>query len=298
MTVPSLKRGQRYVWLTYCFLCILIVSGLFFSSCNAPSLNNQSAATSSGTGVELNTLISPLVLTVGSDASYLPQEYVDPTTRRITGFDIDLIDALAQRAHLQVRVVQDNFPQLISDLLAKRFDVVISAIGITPELTKEVNFIPYFVGGESLMVRKGNPDHISTLSDLCGLAVAVKSSAVEKQELLSMNDMCRKKGKKAITIRSMKDVSSTIQLLQKQQVVAVYQDASITDYYIKQQPAIFERGGSIINPTLEGIAIRKNDTKTLQALQTLFKQLQVDGTYHALITKWGLFSGDITTSSL
>ena len=46
-------------------------------------------------------LITPGVLTVGSDTTYPPQEYIDPTTNKATGFDVDLITAIAQRMGLQ-----------------------------------------------------------------------------------------------------------------------------------------------------------------------------------------------------
>ncbi len=66
------------------------------------------------------------------------------------------------------------------DLVAKRFDVVISAVTIAPERQKQVAFAPYFNAGESLLVQTGNPKHITGTDDLCGLAVGVEEGTVEQ----------------------------------------------------------------------------------------------------------------------
>src|SRR5229473_2037253 len=78
-----------------------------------------------------NDLITPGVLTVGSDTTYAPQEFIDPATNKATGFDIDLITAIAQRMGLQAKIVTTKFDTIVDDEAAKRFDVVISALFIT-----------------------------------------------------------------------------------------------------------------------------------------------------------------------
>src|SRR5229473_2757414 len=78
-------------------------------------------------------LITSGVLTVGSDTTYPPQEYIDTATGHATGFDVDLITAIAQRMGLRANVVTTGFDTIIDSLVAKRFDVVISAVSVTPE---------------------------------------------------------------------------------------------------------------------------------------------------------------------
>src|SRR5207249_9841268 len=99
-------------------------------------------------------LITPGVLTVGSDTTYPPQEYIDATTHKAVGFDVDLITAIAQRIGLQANIVPTKFDKIIDDLVARHFDVVISAVSITPERQKKVDFVPYLNAGESVLVQK------------------------------------------------------------------------------------------------------------------------------------------------
>src|SRR6266851_4534739 len=114
-----------------------------------------------------NDLITPGVLTVGSDTTYPPQEYIDTTTNKAAGFDVDLITAVAQRMGLKANVVTTKFDTIIDDLSNKRFDVVISAVTINPDRQKKADFVPYFNAGESLLVQAGNPKTITSLADLC-----------------------------------------------------------------------------------------------------------------------------------
>lgn len=239
-------------------------------------------------------LITPGTLTVGSDTTYPPQEYIDNATNKATGFDIDLITAIAQRMGLKADIVTDKFDTIIDDLSNKRFDVVISAITINSDREKKVAFVPYFNAGESLLVQNGNPKNIKGLSDLCGQSVGVQTGTVEQTDLQTASTACTKAGKHAITSVVLQDQTAVVQLLASNRVVATFQDSPVTDYYNKQHPGQFTVGGSIINAAPEGIAVRKGDTSMLNAVQTTFNQLKADGTYTSIINKWGLTSGAIS----
>ncbi len=241
-----------------------------------------------------NDLITPGVLTVGSDTTYPPQEFIDTTTNKATGFDVDLITAVAQRMGLQAKIVTTKFDTIIDDLVAKRFDILISAITITAERQKKVDFVPYFNAGESLLVQKGNPHNLKSTADLCGLAVGVQDGTTEQADLQTASKDCTSKGKPAIKVTVLQDQTAVIQLLANNRVVATYQDSPLTDYYNKLNPGQFEVGGTVVNAAPEGIVVRKGDTSMFNAVQTAFNQLKADGTYHQIIVKWGLTSEELS----
>jgi polar amino acid transport system substrate-binding protein len=233
-------------------------------------------------------LITHGVLTVGSDTSYPPQEYLDATTHQAVGFDIDLITAIATRLGLKVRVVSTAFDPLLGDLVAKHFDVAISAITITPERQKQADFIPYVKVGESLLVPKGNPRNIASTDDLCGLNVGVEEGTIEQGVLQSSSDNCLEQDKPAITLLATSDQAAVIQLLSTGQVAATFQDSTVTDYYIKQDPTHFQAGGPVVFPAPEGIAVRTGDTSMFASIQAALDQVKSSGTYHQLALKWSL----------
>jgi polar amino acid transport system substrate-binding protein len=276
--------------------CLLTLS-LLLAACGGSSTTTGNVPTpnpATPTSAPPSDLITPGTLTVGSDTTYPPQEYIDPTTNKAAGFDVDLITAVAQRMGLQAKIVTTKFDTIIDDLVAKRFDVVISAVSVTPERQKKVDFVPYFNAGESLLVQQGNPKNLKTPADLCGLPVGVQDGTIEQTDLQTASNACKKMGKPPIKLTVLQDQTAVVQLLANNRVVATYQDSPVTDYYIKQHPGQFQVGGSVIGAGPEGIVVRKGDTSMLDAIQTAFKQVKQDGIYHQLILKWGLTNEELT----
>ena len=97
------------------------------------------------------------VLRVGTDATFPPMEYVDNGKR--TGFDIELVEAIGKTLGRKVEWVDIDFKGLVPGLISKRFDMAVSAIYITDERKKVVDFtIPYYAGGLVVMVEIGRAD--------------------------------------------------------------------------------------------------------------------------------------------
>jgi polar amino acid transport system substrate-binding protein len=292
------KRYPGSIALLGCLLGLILVLAACGGGGNGTTTTGSGSTPTSSSAPKVappNDLLTPGVLTVGSDTTYPPQEYIDTTTNQPAGFDIDLITAIAQRMGLKAQIVSTSFDTIIDSLNAKRFDVVISAVTITPARQQKVDFIPYFSAGESLLVQNGNPDHITQLSDLCGKNAGVQNGTIEQADLQTASNDCKKNGKPAINITVLTNETDVIQLLATNRVVATYQDSPVTDYYIKQHPGQFMVGGSVINAAPEGIVVRKGDTSMFNAINTAFQQLRADGTYHSLIEKWGLTQEELTS---
>jgi len=293
--VLSIKPEKRKHLLIFRFLCVgsllAVLAGLSSCSSSFPSDVSRTIPVSKTATTLSKNLVIAGFLTVGSYAAYPPQENVDQANNTIVGFDIDLITAIASHMNLKLKIVNTDFKNIINSLLAKNFDVAISAIIITPDLQQRVSFVPYFIGGESLLVTKGNPLRITGLQHLCGLKVAVNASTLEQKDLGMVSSNCVQEKKPPIQITVLQDQTAVVQLLLNKRVVAAYQDSPVTDYFINQYPGRFEVGGPVINANLEGIAIRKDDTDMFKAVQAAFTALKTNGTYCSLIKKWGLTSG-------
>jgi polar amino acid transport system substrate-binding protein len=281
----SASKGMLY-------LGLLILFAMLLSACGSNSTTTGGSSSTPSPAASIvaapNDLITPGTLTVGSDTTYPPQEYIDTTTKQAAGFDVDLITAIAKQMGLQTKVVTTSFDTIINSLVAKRFDVVISAVTINPDRQKKVDFVPYFNAGESLLVKAGNPLNIKSTANLCGQKVGVQNGTVEQTDLNTANAACKNAGKPAIEITALTNQTDVIQLLATNRVVATYQDSPVTDYYNKLHPGQFSVGGSVVNAAPEGIVVRKGDTSMFNAVQTAFNQLKANGTYTALIQKWGL----------
>ena len=289
------RRRARHAPKRIIFVGALVLLAMLLAACGGTSTGATSTPSSQAPKVAPPTdLITPGTLKVGSDTTYPPQEFINTATGQPEGFDVDLITAIAGRMGLKANVVTTKFDTIIDDLVAKRFDVVISAVSVTPDRQKKVDFVPYFSAGESLLVQTGNPLNIKSVTDLCGQKVGVQNGTIEQSDLQTASNNCKKAGKPAIEMTVLQDQTAVVQLLASHRVVATYQDSPVTDYYNKLNPGQFTVGGSVVNAGPEGIVVRKGDTSMFNAIQTAFNQLKADGTYHSLILKWGLTSEQIS----
>jgi polar amino acid transport system substrate-binding protein len=296
-----LMMSYRLAWSDKRFpslmLSVLVALSLLSTACGSTpetQAGNGSMSTTRVTITPPTDLLTPGVLTVGSDTTYPPQEFIDTGNKQAMGFDIDLITQIADLMGLKVNVVSTDFTTLIDSLSNKRFDVVISAVTVNPDRQKKISFVNYFSAGESLLVQQGNPMHLKSASDLCGLNVGVQKATVEQDDLTAASKDCTVRGKLPIHLTVLENQTDVVALLANKRVVATYQDSPVTDYYIKQHPGEFTVGGSIANAAPEGIAVRKGDTSMLIAMQTAFDVLKINGTYHRLILKWGLANEELS----
>jgi polar amino acid transport system substrate-binding protein len=134
-------------------LMILIAAALVLSAC--------------GGGDDLGTV------TVGSNAEYPPFEFVNEDGE-ITGFDIELFDAIAEEAGFEYELVNTRWDGIFVALASGEFDAVISAATITPERAEQVNFSdPYFNAGQRIAVQADSTS-IQGPEDLDGKMVGVQ----------------------------------------------------------------------------------------------------------------------------
>src|SRR5579862_7485484 len=131
-----------------------------------------------------------------SDTTYPPMESLQGG--KAVGADIDIANAIAKSLGDQAQIKTTGFDVIIPALLAKKCDAVISAMTDTPARAKQVNFADYVTVGASLMVKKGNPSHITGLASLSGKSVAVEAATTEKAALDAENKTLAKSGKAKI----------------------------------------------------------------------------------------------------
>jgi ABC-type amino acid transport substrate-binding protein len=107
------------------------------------------------------------VLRVGLDPTYPPFE-VDDGSGNLVGLDVDLAKAIADDLGLEVQFVYFGYDGLYDALATEQVDVLISALVIIPERTRDFSYSePYFNAGEILIVPANN-ETITSMADLGG----------------------------------------------------------------------------------------------------------------------------------
>jgi polar amino acid transport system substrate-binding protein len=224
-------------------------------------------------------------LTFCSDTTYPPAEFLQGS--KAVGFDVEIAGAIAKQFGKSADVKTTGFDVIIPSLLAKKCDAIVSSLTDNAERRKQVDFADYLTVGESLMVKKGNPEHITGLSSLSGKSVAVEASTTEKADLDAQNKTFDSQHKKKITIKIFPSDTTAAAALQTGKVSAYFADATPVLYYIKQTGGKFETGGPQIKTAPEGIATRKGDPLGGQIKSALSK-LYANGTIPKILAKWGV----------
>lgn len=218
------------------------------------------------------------VLRVGTDATFPPMEYVEGGKR--TGFDIELVEAIGKVLNRRIEWVDIDFKGLIPGLISKRFDMSVSAIYITDDRKKVVDFTDaYYAGGLVAMVKEGNTA-IKTLSDLNGKKVAVQV------------------GTKSVSYLAANHPQVQLVEVEKNQEMFNLVEIGRADAAVTGKPAAFQyvrtRGGQRVleqQITTEeyGMALRKDSPELTRAVNGALAKLTADGTYAQIVKKW--FSG-------
>jgi ABC-type amino acid transport substrate-binding protein len=119
------------------------------------------------------------VLMVGTSSGYPPYEFYTDDMR-LDGFDIALINLIAEKLGVRVNIQDFAFDGLGSALQVNQIDAAIAAISVSEERAKQVNFSNvYFVGSDGELAREGSSiTSVKTIEDLANRRIGVERGTI------------------------------------------------------------------------------------------------------------------------
>src|SRR5262249_31355832 len=172
------------------------------------------------------------------DPTYPPEESLQGT--KPVGSDIDVGGGVAKGMGVKAQWRNVGFDGIIAALLAKRCDAILAGMTDTAQRRKQVDFAHYMVVGMSLMVKKGNPHHITGLASLSGRRVAVEVGTTEKAALTAENKVLAKHHRKPVVIKLFNKDTDAAASLFTGKVDAYFADDPPVGFYVKNNRAKFE----------------------------------------------------------
>ncbi|MCO8244990.1 transporter substrate-binding domain-containing protein [Haladaptatus sp. AB643] len=244
---------------------------------------------------------------IGSDIPYRPFEY-RTATGELIGFDVDIANAIfKQQLGDNYEFVQTSFDTIIPSLNNGNFRVIMSAMTITPERAKQVDFSdPYFTAYQTVLVLKNSG--ITKLQDLRGKTVAVQKGTTGEAAAQKL----KKQFNGNLTIDSYDQIPDAFSALGNNQAAAVINDNTVNQAFAQQNNQVTllqgkgaaERQGKKNAPpyltlTVEdyGIAFRKNDDKLRKQVNGALSTIRNNGTYDRIYNKYFQTSGSGGTTS-
>jgi polar amino acid transport system substrate-binding protein len=294
-----------------CAAAALLAMGLAAAGCGS-SDNSSSSGGSGGGGSKQSSApgadpaVAKLVpanikskgtLSVATDPTYAPNEFIGKDGKTVEGMDADLAKALAGVMGLKSQVVRSTFDSIIPGLASGKYDLGMSSFTDTKEREKTVDFVTYFSAGTSFYTKAQGGPAVNSLADLCGKTVAVEKGTTQQTDSTAQSKKCTSAGKPAVKVQAYPDQNGANLALSSGRAQVGMADSPVAAYQVKQSGGQFKLSGQAYGTAPYGIAI----PKTLgmdKAVLAGVKALMADGRYQKILQKWGISAGAITNPQI
>jgi ABC-type amino acid transport substrate-binding protein len=228
---------------------------------------------------------------VGSDLTYPPYAALDGDTP--VGFDPEIVTALMAELGAESEIIDTRFAQLIPALQADQIDLIASALYITAERATEVDYIPYFSTGNSIVVLADAAGY-ATADDLCGVSVGVITGAAVGESLRGeASEACVAAGKAPIDVRDFATDPEATQAVLAGQVQAQVTDAAVAAGVVEQtEDRLKISSDSLLYPIPVGLAVKKGNDDLREKIESALEAITASGVYQDLLDKYNLEAPD------
>lgn len=215
--------------------------------------------------------------TVATDSSFVPFEFEEDGEH--VGFDMDIINGIAEEAGFDVKLEVTNFDGIIPGLQTGSFDIAIAGITITDERKAAVDFTsPYYKSGTRIGVPVDNTD-ITSMEDLDGKTVASRLGSAPLDYLAE-----NVPGAKALPFEQLDQMYLAVE---GGSADALLYDAPNVEYYISTTgDGKLKAVGDLYEAQEYGIAVSKDNEALVDAMNQALANMIDDGRYAETYEKW------------
>jgi polar amino acid transport system substrate-binding protein len=287
----------------------LAAAALALTACGGGSSGGSSASGTSGSAAPSVSADSSLAakvpadikadgtITVGTDSTYAPSEFLAADGQTIEGFDVDLFTLVAQKLGLKASFQTAPFDSIIAGVGSGKYEAGVSSFTVNKEREAQANMISYFSAGSQWSTKKGNPKNVDP-DNACGKNIAVQKATVQVDDITARSKKCTDAGKPAITIDQYDAQSDATAAIVSGKDDAGLADSPVMAYAVKQTNGQLELLGKVYDSAPYGYVVKKDQTDFAQAIADAVKALIADGSYTKVLTKWGVQAGAITDSAV
>jgi polar amino acid transport system substrate-binding protein len=278
------------------------IVGLALSACGSSSLSTPAASNSSSAAAQA---VDPALaaklpakiksagqMIVGVDATYAPNEYLDADGKTVKGWQVDLLDAVAQKFGVKAVWQPAKFDSIITGVQGGKFDLGAASFSINDKRKKQVNMVSYYDSGTQWAAAAGNPKKVDP-NKPCGLKVAVqKGTTQEQDDMPAKIKACATSGK-PIDLQIYDGQDQATAAVATGKADAMLADGSVVGYAVKQSGGKLQTVGAVYNAAPYGWVVPKAETEFAQAIADAVKALDTSGDYKKILTNWGVEAGAI-----
>lgn len=250
------------------FAVAAVASALFVSNSYAQS--------------ELDAIKAAGAIKIGTEGTYAPFTYHD-AKGDLTGFDVEIAQAIAQKLGVKADFIETKWDGLVAGIDAKRYDIAVNEITITPERQAKYDFSEPYIASKVALIVKSDNTSIHNFTDLKGKKTS---------HTLSSNYAKLAKSYGAELVGA-EGFSQEVDLVATGRVDATINDSlSFLDFKKHRPTAPLKIVATDKEPQLQGILFRKGNPELQQALNKALADIKADGTYLKISQKY--FGEDVS----
>ena len=266
------------------------LAGCGSSASSAAASSDTAAASTADTAdeTELDKVKAAGKLVVGVEGTYPPFTYHDDNGE-LTGLDIELGKALADKLGVEVEFQEAAWDSLLIGIDTERFDTVINSVSITDERAEKYDFSdPYYYEARRVVVR-ADDDSIHGPEDLNGKKIATNTT----------NAFIPWYEEQGVEVVGIDTSGEAIDLLLSGRVDFVGINVPVLNAYLQEHPdAAGKVKEAFVIPNSEDvivIPVRKGEPEFLDAINAALAELREEGTLKEISEKY--LGGDYTNSA-
>jgi polar amino acid transport system substrate-binding protein/arginine/ornithine transport system substrate-binding protein len=235
-------------------------------------------------------LAEDLKVRIGVEDNYPPFSQVN-ADGTLSGFDIDIADALCAKMQADCTLVQQEWDGMIPALNAEKFDMIVASMTITEERLKAVDFSDPYYDVPSRWIAKAGVFADATPEALAGKTIIVLRNSPRA-------DYVNENYPDSRILQVTKETDVYLELAAGRGDIAFGSSVVSGEAFLKKpEGAGFAQVGEAVRlggGRGVGIAVRKDEPDLLARINAALAEIKADGTYDALQTKY--FDFDISGS--
>jgi ABC-type amino acid transport substrate-binding protein len=234
-------------------------------------------------------------IVVATSPDWPPFEFIDPETNEIVGYEVDLMNAIAEKLGLEVQWKPMDFDTIISAVKNREVDLGVSGFSVTPERLEEVLYVmPHIVTEVQLIMTKEHAEELgitrlASLEDVAkyNLVVGTGSGTTQEQELF---DLVNKGVLSSDQVRSYADFQAALEDLKVGNIDALYAETPVTTWWIATEPVplvvVYSRSYWPV-----AFIANKDASELVEKLNGALAELFASGEIDEIRAKWNVTSG-------
>ena len=214
---------------------------------------------------------------VVTDTAFVPFEFEEDG--EYVGFDIDIINEIADRVGFEIELETTNFDGMIPGLQTGTFDIAIAGMTITDERAEAVDFTsPYYKSGLRIAVSVDN-DEVTSVDDLEGLTIATRLGSTSADYIENNIE--------GATPNTYEQLDQAYLSVEGGGSDAVLYDAPNVEYYILTAGEdSLQVVGELLEAQNYGIAVSQGNEDLVTAMDEALAAMIEDGTYAEIYSDW------------